>query len=79
MNFPQRNRIISGLSDGILVVEANQKSGALITVEFGLEQGKDIFAVPGDINKPQSKGCNMLIKDGAKLVLSEQEILDEIF
>lgn len=79
MNFPQRNRIISGLSDGILVVEANQKSGALITVEFGLEQGKDIFAVPGDINKPQSKGCNMLIKDGAKIVLSEQEILDEIF
>lgn len=77
-NFPQRNRLISAISQGILVVEAGEKSGALITAEFGLEHGKEIFAVPGDITKEQSKGCNLLIKDGAKLVLSSQDILDEI-
>lgn len=77
-NFPQRNRIISGISQGILVVEAGEKSGALITAEFGLEQGKEIFAIPGDITKKQSRGCNLLIRDGAKVVLSSQDILDEI-
>lgn len=77
-NFPQRNRIISALSQGIFIVEAGEKSGALITAEFGLEHGKEIFALPGDITKEQSKGCNLLIKDGAKLVLSSQDILDEI-
>ena len=61
-----------------IIVEANEKSGALITAEYGLEQGKEIFAVPGDITKNQSKGCNLLIKDGAKLVLSTQDILEEI-
>lgn len=77
-NFPKRNRIISGLSKGILVVEASKKSGALITAEFGLEQGKEIFAIPGEINKLESEGCNMLIKDGAKITLSAEEILEEI-
>ena len=77
-NFPQRNRIISGISQGILVVEAGEKSGALITAEFGLEHGKEIFAIPGDITKKQSKGCNLLIRDGAKVVLSSQDILEEI-
>ena len=78
LHFPQRNRIISALSDGVLVAEASKRSGALITAEFALEQGKEVFAIPGDITKEQSKGCNELIKDGAILITSSQEILDII-
>lgn len=77
-NFPQRNRIISGLSTGILIVEASKNSGALITAEFGLDQGKEIYAIPGDIGKIQSEGCNQLIKEGAKITLSSEDILEEI-
>ena len=78
LNFPQRNRIISALSDGVLVVEASQTSGALITAGFALEQGKEVFSIPGDITREQSKGCNELIKDGGTIITSSQEILEEI-
>ncbi len=77
-HFPQRNRIISGLSDGILVIEAGEKSGSLITVEFGLEQGKDIFALPGNINCEKSRGTNRLIRDGAKIIIEVEDILSEL-
>ena len=76
--FPQRNRIIAGLSDGILVTEARKKSGTLITVSFGLEYGKNIYAVPGRVDDVLSEGCNYLIKEGAKLTLSAAEIFDDI-
>lgn len=78
LHFPQRNRIISGLSEGVVVVEANKKSGALITAEFALEQGKEVFAVPGDIDKEQSEGTNILIQDGAILVTSSKNIIENI-
>ena len=76
--FPERNRIISALSDGIFVVEAKEKSGSLITADCGLEQGKEIFALPGRAKDTLSEGCNWLIRQGAKLVTEPSHILEEI-
>ncbi len=75
--FPSRNRIISGLADAVIVIEAKQKSGTLITVDMALEQGRDVYVVPGRLTDPLSEGCNRLIKQGAGLIMSPEELLPD--
>lgn len=77
-NFPPRNRIVSGLADVVVVVEAREKSGTLITVDMALEQGKEVYVIPGRITDKLSEGCNRLIKQGAGIILSPQDLVDEI-
>lgn len=78
MNFPARNRIVSGLADAVVVVEARNRSGTLITVDMALEQGKEVFVVPGRVTDRLSDGCNKLIKQGAGILLSPEELLEEL-
>ena len=76
-HFPKRNRIISGLSDWILVMEAKEKSGSLITADMGLEQGKDVYALPGPVTSVLSQGCHRLIRQGAGILLTPEELIEE--
>jgi DNA processing protein len=78
INFPPRNRLISGLSKAVIIVEAGSTSGALITATFAAEHGRDVFAVPGNINAPQSQGTNRLIRDGAQPLLDPQDVLEAL-
>jgi DNA processing protein len=77
-NFPARNRLISGLSLGVVVVEAPMRSGALITVDFAADQGRDVFAVPGSVLSPASAGCNRILRDGARPVRSADDVLEDL-
>lgn len=77
-HFPPRNRIVSGLSDAVVVVEAREKSGTLITVDMALEQGREVYVVPGRVTDPLSSGCNRLLKLGAGLLLDQEEFLEEL-